>query len=233
MHQKQLFKDPDEIDLDSIDLNEGVDLALLDDRLVPEMFYIFPTGGYHLLNKCKKEIPEMYRQKIWPFILRNKHHPDTKRFGGHGEKGIIYGSVHSSFYICVNLPHKDQKDPKKAYHANGVYKTEKHKVIFNLLHRFVAKAFVPNPDNKDFVDHINGNKVDFRVENLKWCTEEENAFGAGTKRTMDEIFDKVKAQPWFNGKSSNQLNVHKVNYHKAIEENKKRKQIAFTFNTNF
>ena len=57
--------------------------------------------------------------------------------------------------------------------------------------------------------------------------------GIGAKRSIDEIYNRVKAQPWFNGKSSNQLNVHKVNYNKAIEENKKRKQIAFTFNTNF
>ena len=233
MQQKQLFKDPDEIDLDSIDLNEGVDISLIDDRFVPEMFYIFPTGGYHPFNKCKQEIPEMYRQKIWPWILRNKHHPDTKMFGGRREKTIIYGSVHSSFYICVNLPHKKDKTRGRVYHANGVYETERSKNIFNNLHRLVAKAFVPNPSNKDVVDHIDGNKVDFRVENLKWVTGVENAMGSGGKRTMDEIFDKVKVQPWFNGKSSNQLNVHKVNYLKALEEDKKRKQISFTFNTKF
>lgn len=233
MQQKQLFKDPDEIDFDSIDLNEGVDLSLIDDRLLPEMFYLFPTGGHHPFNKCKQEIPEMYRQKIWPWILRNKHHPDTKMFSGRGDKAIIYGSVHSSFYICVNLPHKEDKTTGRVYHANGLYETKKSKNIFNNLHRLVAKAFVPNPDNKDVVDHIDGNKVDYRIENLKWVTGIENAMGNGGKRTMDEIFDKVKAQPWFNGRSSNQLNVHKVNYLKSLEEDKKRKQISFTFNTNF
>ena len=75
MNQKELFKDQNEIDLESIDINEGVDLSLIDDRLVPEMFYIFPTGGYHLFNKCEQEIPEIYRQKIWPWvgILRKDH----------------------------------------------------------------------------------------------------------------------------------------------------------------
>lgn len=42
------------------------------------------------------------------------------------------------------------------------------------IHRLVAQAFLPNPDNKEMVDHINGNKHDNRVENLRWATRSEN-----------------------------------------------------------
>ena len=45
---------------------------------------------------------------------------------------------------------------------------------FSLIHRLVALSFIPNLDNKECVDHINGNRLDNRVENLRWCTNKEN-----------------------------------------------------------
>lgn len=42
------------------------------------------------------------------------------------------------------------------------------------LHRIIATAFIPNPENKPFVDHINRITWDNRVTNLRWVTHKEN-----------------------------------------------------------
>jgi len=43
-----------------------------------------------------------------------------------------------------------------------------------LVHRLVATYFVPNPDNKPCVDHIDGNKLNCHSRNLRWVTYHEN-----------------------------------------------------------
>jgi len=43
-----------------------------------------------------------------------------------------------------------------------------------LVHVLVAQVFIPNPENKTYVDHINHDRHDNRVENLRWVTQSEN-----------------------------------------------------------
>lgn len=52
------------------------------------------------------------------------------------------------------------------------------------IHRLVAQAFIPNPENKYSVNHIDGNRLNNNVENLEWATGTEqnnHAFATGLK----------------------------------------------------
>ena len=52
-------------------------------------------------------------------------------------------------------------------HKNGVRKSQK-------VHRLVASAFIPNPENKRTINHIDGVKINNFVSNLEWATDKEN-----------------------------------------------------------
>lgn len=72
---------------------------------------------------------------------------------------------------------------RHGYQAVNLYSHGAMKTV--LVHRLVAQVFVPNPDGKPEVNHINGDKSDNRASNLEWVTSAENirhAYEIGLKK---------------------------------------------------
>ncbi len=104
---------------------------------------------------------------------------------------LLYKEIEgfNGYYLVSSLGtvSNRQKD-LKTFINNAGYKVLKLTLDGNashaLVHRLVAKAFIPNPDNKREVNHIDGNKLNNDVCNLEWVTSSENkrhAFDTGLK----------------------------------------------------
>lgn len=81
--------------------------------------------------------------------------------------------------------------PQKRLDYSGVCLSNGKPYRVKLLHRIVAMAWIPNPENKPQVNHKNGNKRDNRVENLEWCTVSENSIHA-IRTGLQKILPKGK-----------------------------------------
>lgn len=89
------------------------------------------------------------------------------------------GRVKSLFRITVGKKTKTlnerilkQSPDGKGYMMVWLYSNNRRKSA--KVHRLVAEAFIPNSESKPQIDHINADKKDNSVENLRWCTCKEN-----------------------------------------------------------
>ena len=112
-----------------------------------------------------------------------------------------------------------QKTAKNGYKRIGLSKNGN--VKYFLIHRLVSIAFLENPDEKPKVDHIDENKTNNNVKNLRWSTPKENKYNQGKNKNnksgykgvcFDKQLNKYKAYININDKSKH------LGYYETAEE---------------
>jgi hypothetical protein len=111
-------------------------------------------------------ILKIFMNEIW---LRSDVEPgiEVSSFGG-----VRLFSTKSPKRIVLN--HKGYKKVNIGYRKKLKSGLKIGKMRRYFLHRLIAFAFIPNPDNHPQINHINGDKTNNHVDNLEWCTARHN-----------------------------------------------------------
>jgi hypothetical protein len=111
-------------------------------------------------------------------------------------KDIYYITEDGKVWSYGNNGGERRKHPKqlRQYEKTGGYlnsglMTTDGKVRYLRVHRIVALAFIPNSSQKEYVNHIDGNRRNNHVDNLEWVTPKENNLHSLIKRVYVYNFD--------------------------------------------
>lgn len=91
------------------------------------------------------------------------------------------GKVFVMSYVDLNGRRRKSHEAKQRLNVDGypsVLLTNSGKRMTTRVHRLVAEAFIPNPENKETVNHIDGNKENNNVSNLEWADRSEQMYHA-------------------------------------------------------
>lgn len=126
----------------------------------------------------------------WKFIKGFEGFYQVSNFGNVSSIDRYVMSKCGSYRLSKGIVMKQYKDKKDGYLHINLRNGKLNKVY--QVHRLVAEAFIPNPDNLPQVNHKDEDKTNNHVDNLEWCSLLYNIrYGTGLKRKITNRCKKV------------------------------------------
>lgn len=104
------------------------------------------------------------------------------------------GNVKSIYYNRKGIEYLVAQDLRRGYLRVALIKNGIRK--YYSVHRLVAEAFIPNPNNLPCINHKDENKQNNKMDNLEWCTHSYNKMYSAHKSIVQLAFDGTIIKKW-------------------------------------
>lgn len=197
MIQTSFFQQPEkEIIIDPSGLQpKKLEEVITDLDIVPDTYMIYPGGGFHPFYGVANALPR-YKEQIWPYIKRIKF--NERYHSMESVNNVRKGHMRNDIILTISQVGSTLNQMGRVVAGIDTTKTfirvstgrQDIKRTPVSLHRAVGLAFIPNPNNKLVVMHINDDSTNYLRENLKWGTSSENNMGKLMRRpdTMEQKY---------------------------------------------
>ena len=128
------------------------------------------------------------------------------------------------YYKNGNTPIMKPRIDNKGYLRMGLRKKGEKRQFFK-IHRIIATAFIPNPENKTLIDHIDGDKLNNSIENLRWVSHQENSLNQKNKGKYKKgVYFNKKAKKFISQIRIDEKRIHIGSYETEDEAHESFKQ---------